>query len=448
MNLQEMRAALDKLINKATSILDAADGDANGRLTVEQRTEYDALAADIAELRGDIARAEQAAGWASEQARPVNRAIRPDPGNAPEDPAIGMNDTEIGRYSLRAAMHAAASQDWRGAGLELEASRATAQQLGREPQGFFVPFDWAAAPSAAMRAYKQAQQGGEQRDQTVGTPTAGGYTVATELGSLIELLRNAMMVRAAGARVLSGLSGNLAIPKQSGGASAYWVPENGVVTESASAFGQIALTPKTLGAQTEYSRRLLIQSSLDIEMFVRDDLTQTVAIEIDRVALHGSGAANQPRGIQYVAGIGAPSGAAADEAWPIDLETEVAIDNAAVGRLAYLTNATVRGTLKKTDIGTDTGMRVWDTRSGSTPLNGYPAYVTNQVSDLLGAGGDESGLFFGNWADLIIAFWSGLDVLVNPYANDTSGAVRITALQDCDVAVRHPQSFALSSVAL
>ena len=361
---------------------------------------------------------------------------------AQSDGNIGMGEADLRKYSLLRAIRALASKDWRGADLEKEASDAVARQLGRDPQGFFVPMDW-------MRSgYSVANM--ERRDLTAGTNSAGGYTVATDVlaSSFIELLRNRMMVRAAGATMLADLQGNVAIPSQSAGATAYWVAENGAPTESQQTLGQVSLTPKTVGAYTDYSRRLLMQSSIDVEAFVRSDLATVLALAIDLAALHGTGASNQPTGIAATSGIGSVAGGTNGlaPAWShiVGLETEVAIDNADIGRLSYMTNAKVRGKLKQTaKVASTDSVMIWG--DSDTPLNGYPAFVTNQVSSTLDKGtstGVCSAIFFGNWADLLIGMWGGLDILVDPYTGSTAGTTRIVALQDVDVAVRHAQSFA------
>jgi HK97 family phage major capsid protein len=207
------------------------------------------------------------------------------------------------------------------------------------------------------------------------------------------------------------------------------------------------MTPKTCGAFTDFSRKLMLQSSIDVENFVRGDLAAVLALEIDRVALHGSGASNQPTGIAATAGIGSVAGGAngAAPSWAniVALETEVAIDNADIGRLAYVTNARVRGKLKVTEKAGSTGL--WVYADGATPLNGYQTIVTNQVSSTLTKGtssGVCSAIFFGNWADLLIGMWSGVDLTVDPYQGATAGTVRVVALQDVDVGIRHPESFA------
>jgi len=292
------------------------------------------------------------------------------------------------------------------------------------------------------------------RDLSVGTDTAGGYLVSTDLlaDKFVEMLRNKLVVLRAGATVFSGLVGDVAIPKQTGGATAYWVAEDGSVTESDQTFGQIAMAPKTVGSRTQITRKLLLQSSLNIQNLVKNDLIKTIATAVDYAALHGSGTSNQPTGIINTTGIGVvaigTNGGAPTWAHIINLEKEVAVDNADVGRLAYMTNAKVRGKLKQTFTNATYGeIPVWKdgNKSGVGLMNGYPAYVTNQVaSDLTkGTGSNLSAIFFGNWADLIIGFWSGVDIIVNPYSDDASGKITITALQDCDIAVRHAESFAV-----
>lgn len=425
--LQRLRAELEKLLADARAILDAAEAEKRD-LKEDEAKNYDDLLAQAEAKRSDIQRVERIDML---EQQPTRQAQRP----VPQDAAtVGMGRRDVQRYSLVRAIRAAMTNDWRGAELEREASEATAQRLGRQPQGsFFVPADWL-----------------ESRDLLVGTASAGGNTVATDLlaQNFIDLLRNRMIVREAGATMLTGLVGNVAIPRQSGGATAYWVAENTAATESGQTFDQVAMSPKTVGAFTDISRKLLLQSSIDVESLVRMDLATVLALAIDLASLHGSGSSNQPTGIAATSGIGSvaggTNGAAPTLAHLISLETEVAQDNADMGRLGYITNTKVRGKLKSTAMVASTDSRmVW--QEGAMPLNGYRGLITNQVRSDLDKGsatGVCSALFFGNWADLIVGMWGGLDILVDPYTGGTAGTVRVVALQDVDVAVRHPQSFA------
>ena len=352
-------------------------------------------------------------------------------------PDIGMSDHEVKRFSFVRAINALANPTDRraqeAAAFEFECSRASAERNGRESRGVMVPSD-------VLR-----------RDLTVGTSADGGYTVSTDLlsQSFIELLRNSTEVMQR-SRMLTDLNGNIAIPRQTGGATAYWVAESGAPTESAQAFDQVTLTPKTVGAFVDFSRKLALQSSIDIESFVRGDLARVLGLEIDRVAINGSGSSNQPTGILNTSGIGSvaggTNGAAPDWADIIDLESAVANANADVGSLYYITNTKVRGKLKQTEKATGTAQFVW-----TDNLNGYQALVTNQVPSNLTKGtssGVCSAILFGNLADLIIGMWGGLDLMVDPYTGSTSGTVRVVALQDVDVAVRHAASFAAMKDAL
>lgn len=367
---------------------------------------------------------------------PQSAAIR-----VAETPAIGMSRSEIEQFSFVRLFASlmdpgnAALRD--SAGFELECSAAAVSRGHQMAPGaqHRIPFDVLAA--------------GFARDLNVGTPTAGGNLVATELrsDSFIELLRNAMALEQLGITTLTDLNGNLAIPRQTGGATAYWVAEGGAVTESQQAFDQVALTPKTVGAFTDMSRQLLLQNSISVEALVRRDLATTIALELDRAGLNGSGSSNQPRGVLNTSGIGSVAGGTNGLAptydHMVDLETAVANANAAMGNLGYLTNTKVRGKLKKTQRFSGTnGDPVWER---GNEINGYRAAVSNQVPSNLTKGtstGVCSAIAFGNWADLLMGMWGGLDVLVNPYINSGTGTVRIEVFQSVDIAVRHPESFA------
>lgn len=352
------------------------------------------------------------------------------------DPKIGMNDKEVKEFRLTRAIMALVNKDWNLAPFEKEASDAVAKRIGKTPQGFFVPYEIMT------------------RDLVKGTTTAGGYLVATELRpeAFVEMLRNKMVVRQLGARILGGLVGDIAIPKQTGGATAYWVSEGAAPTESQQTFGQIAMTPKTVGAYTDISRKLLLQSSIDVEALVRQDIATTLALAIDLAAINGSGTDGQPTGVLNTSGVGLVSigenGGAPTFAHMVSLETEVATDNADIGTLAYLTNAKVRGKLKTTFVNPSSGDTiVWQLgkQAGWGLVNGYDAAVSNQVPSNLtkGTGTDLSAIIFGNWGDLIIGEWGVLDILVDPYTGSAAGTVRVRALQDVDVAVRHAESFAI-----
>ena len=354
---------------------------------------------------------------------------------------IGLTEKEARSFSFMRAINALANPGDRKAqaeaAFERECSDAFAGKNGRSAQGFFVPVEV------------------QRRDLEVTTANSstGGKLVATDLVSFIDALRNKMVVTGLGAQMLSGLVGSIAIPRQTAGATAYWVAESGAPTESQQTIDQVTMNPKTVGAFTDISRKLMLQSSIDVEAFVRNDLATVLALAIDLAAINGSGSNNQPTGILATSGIGSvaggTNGAAPTLANMIDLETAVSVANADVGSLAYLTNAKVRGKLKQTFKNATYGdVPVW---GDGNMVNGYNAAVSNQVPSNLTKGtasGVCSAVLFGNFADLIIGQWGALDLMVDPYSNSTSGTVRVVALQDVDVAVRHAESFAAMKDAL
>ncbi|WP_287278625.1 phage major capsid protein [Ralstonia sp.] len=346
---------------------------------------------------------------------------------------VGMDKKEVRQYSLMRAINALANPTdqaaQRAAAFERECSDAVAAKLGKQARGLLVPIEV------------------QKRTLMAGTPSAAGNLIATDLltGSYIDLLRNAMVLPGMGTRFLTGLVGNIAIPRLSGSATTHWVAENVAPAESNQSVLQVTMSPRTLGAWSEISRKLLLQSSLDVEAMVQGDLAQVMGLAIQQAAINGTSAAGQPSGLLTritPSVIGGVNGLAPNWQHMIDLETNVATANADVGAMGYLTNARVRGRLKSTSKVTGQNGFIWE--NGTTPVNGYSAAVTNAVPSNLtrGTGTNLSAIIFGNFSDLVIGMWGTLDLTVDPYSSSTTGAVRLIALQEVDVAVRYVESFA------
>jgi len=347
---------------------------------------------------------------------------------------IGMSSKEVKQFSVLRALNALSNPTdqaaQRAAAFERECSDEFGKRSGKSAQGLYVP------PEV------------QRRDLNVGTPTAGGNTVATNLlsGSFIELLRNAMVIDKMGAVYLPGLVGNIAIPKQTGSATAYWVVEGVAPDESQQTIAQVSMGPKTIGAYTDFTRRMFLQSSIEVEQFVMSDLAKTVGLGIQQDVISGPNTTGRLNGLlnQVTATIaGGTNGLAPTWDHMVDLETAVSVANADIGTLGYLTNAKVRGKLKKTFVnGTGGTERVW--QAGNEPLNGYRTAVTNAVPSNLskGTGNNLSAILYGNFADVVIGMWGSLDLVVDPYAGSTAGTVRVIALQDVDMALRNVESFA------
>lgn len=347
---------------------------------------------------------------------------------------IGLADKEVKNYSLMRAIRALSENNWKNAGFERECHEAVMQKQGIQPghNGIFVPVE----VQARMISRELLK-----RDLTVGTASAGGYLVATDnlASSFIELLRARAKVVQLGARMLPGLVGNVTIPKMSAGGTAYWLStEATAITESQQTFGQLALTPKNVGAYTEVSKQLMMQSNPAADALVMDDLSKVLALAIDSAALNGSGASGQPTGVINTAGIGSVTGTSLN--WPgiVEFETDVATANADVDTMAYLTTPAIRGTLKARDkTGTTVGNYVWGGTNLEKTLNGYRAEVSTQVP--------SANMLFGDWSQIVIAEWGALEIAINPYASFTAGITGIRGWATVDIGVRQAGAFSLAT---
>ena len=340
-----------------------------------------------------------------------------------DDTDIGLTKEETRSWSVLRAIDYLADPNNRAkreaAAFEIEASEAAASKLGRSSRGITIPNE----------VFK--------RDLATRPDTAGGNLIQTDLdaANFIDLLRNNSVLQQTGSTVLTGLSGNLSIPRQGAAGTAYWVSESSAVTESQQTIEQVNMTPRTVGAMTDISRKLLIQSSVDVENMVRNDLAKIIALEIDRCALYGLGNTSEPLGVHNTTGISTENVGNNDPSWSdvVNMESDIAVSNALTGSLSYVTRANINGAMKVKAKDSGSGLFVNDNGT----VNGYPCYVSNQV--------EAGDIWFANWSDLIIGYWSGLDLQVDPYTGGASGTVRVRVLQDTDVAVRHPESFCLGA---
>ena len=340
-------------------------------------------------------------------------------------PSVGMDEQDLQNYSVARAVAAIAfpndAKVQKMAGFELEASRAAAQKAGFDAQGIMIPGDVLT------------------RDLQVAAPSTGGNVVDNTLmaSSMIDMLRNRLIFSSLNPTYMGDLQGDVTIPGQSASATAYWIDEGEDIAESDQAIRQIGLTPKTIGAFTEYTRKLLLQSSIDVESFIIKDLITVLALGIDLASMYGTGIGGQPTGIANQTGIGSVTFAAAGKptfAELVEMETAIATANADVGSMAYAMAPGTRGHAKTTEKFAGTGMTLWE--SGNT-MNGYGTVVSNQM-----VAGD---LMFGQFADMVIGMWGGLDLMVDPYTKATSGGTRIVAMQSVDTNVRNPVSFVMGS---
>ncbi len=348
---------------------------------------------------------------------------------------IGLSDKEARNFSFIKLVRALAAEPEqrarasKEAEFELEACRAAADQMThRSAKGTVIPSDVLLQPLT-----------GKRTDTIVGAQTAGGYTnagtnsIQTLLltSSFIDLLRNKSIMM--GRMVeLAGLVGNIDIPKQLTGPAASWIGEDEAGDATGITFGLVSLRPKTLTARGELTRKLLMQNSLGVEALFRNDLATVMALEMDRAALYGSNANNQPKGlVEYT--IGArywASNNAPTFAELVGMETAIAEANADVNAMSYIATPAFRGHAKTTLKQTGIAGTIWEPGNS---VNGYACGISNQLT-----AGD---VFFGDWSQFLMGMWGGLDITVDPYTHSDKGRIRITQFQDVDFAVRREESF-------
>jgi HK97 family phage major capsid protein len=420
--IKALREERGQLVNDMKSVMKKSE-DEKRDMSADESAKFDELKGKVAAKDKELQRFEEV--YELERAGEKRILVEGD-GNG--EGSSGVKTADLKQYSLLRAIRCLMNNRAVD-GFEREVSDEIAKRSGKQPQGFYFPTEVAF----------------ERRDLNL-TTGSGAKPTITDASNFIELLRNRTVVNQLGARLLTGLTGDLSLPKQSAGATAYWVTEGNAPTESNATITQVGLNPRTVGAFTDLSRKFILQSAVSAEDFARQDLATVMAIAIDAAALNGNvgGSGADPTGLLNNTNVTThplgTNGAALAFSDMVAMETAVAAANADAGSMAYVTNAKVRGALRTTQKATNQAIFVWDE---DNTVNGYRSLVTNSMPSSLtkGSGTGLSSALFGNWNDLIIGFWSGLDILVDPYNQSTSGTVRVVALQDCDIKTRHDESF-------
>lgn len=355
---------------------------------------------------------------------------------------LGLSRREQQQYSLFRALRAKADNKPLD-GLELEASRAEAKRLGRDAEGFFVPAEVFSFGRSHLQNMDQnrmalltAMFG---RDLSVGTPADGGFTVGSSIdtSNMVSLLRNSSHVMALGARVLSGLVGDVTIPRVTAGSTIYWVSETGQITAATPTFGQLVMKPRRIGAVGILGRQLINQSSLDVESFYRETVLADMGVELDRVAINGAGGA-EPLGILNVTGRATDVAFSGAATWAkvVSFETNVETANAlglAGGPYAYLTTPAARGKWKTAAKAANQAVFLWE----GNEVNGYQARSTNQVPS------DKA--IFGQFSQVLYGEWAGIDIVIDALTYADKFQIKVTIQKLVDMLVRQPKAFAVSS---
>ena len=309
-----------------------------------------------------------------------------------------------------------------------------------------------------------------RRDLVAGVDASGGYTVDTELQRLIQPLDPDTpiynLVHKIDAR------NPFDVPVKSSASSAQWTEETGAAQEANITFDLKAVKPKHLRAWTTYSRELLLTSSTQVENLVRSDLRRAIRQGTEKAILQSTGIGGQPLGLQNntaIRKVTYPTGALTydhcEMAEEMLLNENVAVmdgvGNWASGdesidpridnlrkrlstnwivspkfrRLAKRTPQVAGGSLAIWDNGDkgDEGVRVRGMGNLQEPkILEYNAYVSTY------AGNDDA--FLGNFSELVLVNFGGIDILVDPLTLSPRGLIRVTALVMLDFLLRHNSS--------
>lgn len=358
----------------------------------------------VAQFQGDVLKAVR------------EKRVKP----AGTDMNLDLTAGEVRRYSLTNAIRAQITGDWKKAGFEREISVALAQQSGKDVRGFLVNYQVLAG------------LGQRAANQSVGVAGQGGALVATELWSqeFIELLRPNAVAADLGVRFATGLVGNVDIPKQLSGTSFYWIDEDGAPGQSGATFGVVKMSPKTIAGATQITRRLMMQSTPDIDLLIRDDMLKGLGLGMDKAIYLGTGTGAEPLGIVNQSGVQAVPVTAWDWATIVAFETLVSEANASGNSMAYLSRPSLRGTLKTTP--KVAGQAVFLHEGGE--VNGYRHETTTQMP--------TNAMLFGDHSQALVGLWGALDLVVDKSTKADTGGTVLRVFQDADVAVRQPKAFA------
>lgn len=305
------------------------------------------------------------------------------------------------------------------------------ERLGLVRQGHVIP-----------SAYLRAASG-----QNYTTDADGGNLTEEGERRYLDILKDKLVVAGLGATVLTDLVGTFTAISSSA-VQAAWEGEADKNELKKVTYSKLTMTPHRSSVSVATTKDLLRQTSFDVEADLLNKITDAHADLLEKAAINGSGSDGEPTGILNTTGIGSvamgTNGGAIDWKHIVALETEVNSKNANRGRMAYLSNAKVNGALKVTEMATGTARFLLSNEAPKT-LNGYPFDWTNLVPSGLTKGTAASkcsALIFGNFQDLYIGQWGGIDIVVDPYTGARNGEIYLTLNAWNDVKVVEPKSFA------
>lgn len=441
--LKDLKEKRGLLIPQARAASDALTADPTN---AEKQKAWNDRSAEITALNAEIAREERMAEL--ENLNPDNRSGLPGgtppggtkPGEdplklaqdeAPDDPTL--NPDKHGYSLLRAVRMQIGAEPFKGVEAEVHQElKLRKESSGLTCRGIMVPHTLRMTPSV------------ERRGTIIDVTAGAGAIPAIQSVTMIDAVRNMVVLRQLGAIVLTDMVGTFSIPKKTATTAFEWKAEGVAATGSDITIGSVPFAMKNLTGWTRLSRSFVKQTSQDAEQMVRNDFAEGLAVGMDNGGINGTGSADDPTGLLNLPGVavvaGGASGLALNWANTVKMETEVDAVNTLFGSLAYLTNSKVRGQAKTTAKDSGSGIFIWQ----GNEVNGYPAAVSNSMpsNKVKGSSGAVcSTMLFGNFADAVFALWGGVDIVVDAASEAKQGNIVLVAHQSADFNVRRAASF-------
>lgn len=268
----------------------------------------------------------------------------------------------------------------------------------------------------------------EERAAVVaGTATKGQEAVAEDKLNILAPLRDALVLSAAGANFMTGLVGNVSIPTYSG-STVGWAGEVDAATDGAGTFGEVELSPKRLTAYVDISKQFLIQDSASAEALLRKDIVDALSNKLEATILGAvAGDATKPAGL--FAGVTADTTAIT---FADILKMEQTLEEKNVGgNIKFIASPAAKAVLRTTAVGgTKSDLRML---MEGNEIDGISTLVTNGMT--------SKGLILGNFNDLVIGQWGGIDLTVDPYTQAANGKIRLVVNAYFDAKPQRADSF-------
>jgi HK97 family phage major capsid protein len=436
LEFQEQRGVLDEKRSSKLAEIEKRDGQT---ATTEEIAELRTIKGQIEELDKRI----EDAKFIEEEQRSAAQS------QAVKNFSIGKRSTggeqeEINRlrqnFSIRKAILATIegrSEDGEtGEVMQIAAKEVTDLNLGVSARSVYIPLMIIGNPRNEQRT-----------TLTVGTAATAGNLVFPQNPELVGFLYPKTVLTQMGARYVTGLQGDFPIVRKNAAGAATWEGEVDSGAEQNPTYEKVTMQPKRLGGFEPYSLQLLRQSSFDVELEVRNDIMMSLGQGLETAAINGSGSGGAPTGLLNYGSIPTVTMGTNGLAitWPkaVEMETKIATNNADIGTMAYLTTPGVVGSAKTVTKDSGSGQFIM---SDNNQMNGYQVYRSTLVPSTL-TKGSSSGVchaaIFGQWADLYIAQWGGIELVIDPYSRKKEAIVEIAANGFYDINLKRKESFSV-----